>query len=51
MNDLVKETMDDLQECVAQLQTLLAGAMETETRKPVFTLTYDERVEQGLLGC
>jgi hypothetical protein len=44
-NDLITDTLKDLQECVSQLPyllTLLAGAIEAEKRKPFVIPTFDE---------
>lgn len=44
-NEIVTQTLQDLQECLAQvpyLLTVLAGAIEAEKRKPFCIPTFDE---------
>jgi hypothetical protein len=44
-NEVIADTLSDLQECVAQipyLLTLLAGTIEAEKRQPFCIPTFDE---------
>ena len=45
MDNLVNQTLQELQECMARqayLLTLLAGALDAEQRKPFFVPSLDE---------